>query len=81
MLTINDQRARDLARILRTEDIAVETLRVGDVLVLDYAIVQVAQVFVDTHYHWRDADDNGGGFMPGESIRILARDIFSTQPG
>ena len=78
-LSINDQRARDLARLLRTEDVLAEHVVQNDVLVLGHAIVRVHRTHIeDTVCWWFDDDENGGGNPRGSMVRILARDILLT---
>ena len=76
-LSINDQRARDLARLLRTEDVRAETIIPGDVLVLHYGIIRVHRTYRDDRIcRWWDDEENGGAYERGETVRILARDIL-----
>jgi hypothetical protein len=81
-LSINDQRARDLAYLLRTEMVPAEDVRPGDVLVLNYAIVRVERVHVDGEgmCQWRDDDENGSSNFPGSQVLILARDTLKAAP-
>lgn len=78
MLGINEQSAKDLAKLLRTSEIQVRNVRKGDVIWDDYNLWVVVgrEVHRDGSITLKEADDNDciyPLYLIKEKIRIIER--------
>lgn len=82
-MSINWQ-IRDLASVLRTTVILAKELRIGDVVVEDHGVWQVAKIgrlkSSPPSQNILDIDDNGGPIPDDHLVRIVARDALRNQP-
>lgn len=77
-LGVNNQRALDLAALLRTQIVHASCIRKGDVIISDYQIWVVASVAAQNKgtVSISDSDDNGIVYPIKANIKIIHRDCF-----
>ena len=70
----NDQRARSLFRLIRTVDVPVEDVQIGDILLVDDVVWRVAAIrTVSAGPMFFDSFENGAGFWAGSKVKIIDR--------
>jgi len=76
LMTINHTRSTDLAGLLNQVSIKTKDLKIGDVVVDDFNVWQVATKELDEstgNYIILDADENGGQSGPDYEYNIIDR--------